>query len=225
MQVKAIVDPRRQPASGRVIPIGTHGLMTMPHERYCFNSRAGSAELALTLLPLSCGSEDALKFLARDLSLSGIEAVLAPSQNVDPAAFTPSRGQYRADILLNQARRTVGGRVLAVTDADLYVPGLNFVFGMANHPGGAAVVSLNRLRLAASARLLRERLLKEALHELGHTFGIGHCFDTQCVMSFSTSLSDVDCKTERFCPACGEKLTDQGPKRGVIPSKPTGESQ
>lgn len=163
----------------------------------------------LALLPVGCASGQELVFLAHDLARSGVVTTIAPSQSLDPGAYTPSRGQYRADMLLEQARRAIDGRVLAVTDADLYVSDLNFVFGVAELPGRAAVVSLHRLRSGANARLLRERLLKEALHEIGHTFGLRHCFDTRCVMSFSNSLSDADRKSERFCPSCREKLTNR----------------
>jgi archaemetzincin len=167
------------------------------------------ADPGLVLLPVGCASREELEFLARELSTSGIKTRIAPSQKLDSAAYTPSRGQYRAAMLLDQARRAVGGRVLAVTDADLYIPDLNFVFGVADLPGRAAVVSLHRLRVGAGAALLRERLLKEALHEIGHTFGLPHCFDTQCVMSFSNSLSNADRKSRRFCPSCREKLTNR----------------
>jgi len=186
-------------------------------ERHRLHRQSEPAEPELILLPVTCASGEELKLLAHDLSLSGIKTTIAQTQNIDPAAYAPSRGQYRGDMLLDQARRTISGRVLAVTDADLYVPDLNFIFGMADLPGRAAVVSLHRLRLGAGTALLRERLLKEALHEIGHTFGLAHCFDKQCVMSFSNSLSDADRKTRRFCSACQEKLTIRvaGAARGI----------
>ena len=65
---------------------------------------------------------------------------------------------------------------------DLYVPVLTFVFGEAQLEGNCAVVSTARLHeefygMPASDDLLGERLLKEAVHELGHTFGLRHCAD------------------------------------------------
>jgi archaemetzincin len=78
------------------------------------------------------------------------------------------------------------------------------VFGSAG--GRAAVVSIRRLRSGADAALLEQRLLKEAWHELGHTFGLGHCEDPHCVMSFSNSLADTDRKSSQFCNACQAKL-------------------
>jgi archaemetzincin len=200
--IKAIRDAPRHCAG----VLALRPVMTLA-ETYRLRSRSDPAEPRLVLLPVSCASGEELESLAHDLSRSGIKTTTAPNQNLDPTACTPSRGQYRADMLLDQAHRTVGGRVLAVTDADLYVQDLNFVFGMADLPGRAAVVSLHRLRLGADAALLRERLLKEALHEIGHTFGLPHCSDMRCVMSFSNSLSDADRKSRRFCPSCQKKLT------------------
>jgi archaemetzincin len=98
---------------------------------------------------------------------------------------------------------------LGVTDVDLYCEGLNFVFGIAESPGRAAVISTARLRAAANEALFRERVLKEAMHELGHTLGLGHCDDARCVMYFSNTLADTDRKGSRFCRNCRARLSAQ----------------
>ncbi len=159
-------------------------------------------ELLLLLIALGDGSE--LEWLVRNLSSAGFKVTIAPNQRIDPHSYTAARDQYRADRLLEQVRRATAGRVLAITGVDLYVPGLNFVFGLAGGP--AAVVSVHRLRNGADAELLEQRLLKEVWHELGHTFGLGHCEDPHCVMSFSNSLADTDRKSSRFCITCQSKL-------------------
>jgi archaemetzincin len=159
----------------------------------------------LLLLPIGCGDGPRLTALASNLSrTAGITVTIAPSEAVDPRSYNAVRGQHRADALLAQARRAAAGRVLAITDLDLYMPGLNFVFGMAE--GHAAVVSARRLRAGADAALLGQRLFKEALHEIGHSFGLGHCDDRRCVMSFSNSLLEADRKGPRFCSACHGRL-------------------
>jgi len=78
-----------------------------------------------------------------------------------------------------------------VVNVDLFVPSLNFVFGLA--AGNTAVISLARLRPEyygekKNEYLLRERALKESIHELGHTFGLPHCFNIRCIMHFQTAL-------------------------------------
>jgi archaemetzincin len=93
-----------------------------------------------------------------------------------------------------------------VTCRDLYVEGLNFVFGLADSPGKAAVISLHRLHADADGALFRARAVKEAMHELGHTRGLRHCADSRCVMAFSKSLADTDRKGKEFCSRCAQKL-------------------
>jgi hypothetical protein len=126
--IKVIFEAWRQRASVSAIALGP--IMALPRQ-------SEPAKPELILLPVTCASGEELKLLAHDLSLSGIKTTIAQNQNIDPAAYTASRGQYRGDMLLDQARQTVGGRVLVVTDADLYVPDPNFIFGMAD-PSGAS---------------------------------------------------------------------------------------
>jgi archaemetzincin len=98
-----------------------------------------------------------------------------------------------------------------VTEADLAIPTLTFVFGQAQLDGQVAVLSLARLRqefygLPSDETLLRERVTKEVLHELGHTFGLTHCAESKCVMSLATHIGLVDNKEERYCTHCGAHL-------------------
>jgi archaemetzincin len=98
-------------------------------------------------------------------------------------------------------------RVLAITEKDLFIPMLSFVFGQAQLQGQMAIVSLARLRqefyeLPANRALFLARALKETVHELGHTFGLTHCLDRKCPMSLSTSIQQVDGKTDEFCESC-----------------------
>ena len=119
------------------------------------------------------------------------------------------RGQFHSTAILDQLERTTdtGARVLGVGSCDLYVPVLTFVFGEARLDGNCAVVSTARLGeefygLPPSPALLRQRLIKEAVHELGHTFGLRHCPDWRCVMTSSHAVERLDVKTAEFCSRC-----------------------
>ena len=91
-------------------------------------------------------------------------------------------------------------RLLGIADVDLYAPDLNFVFGEADELRGVAAFSTARLRLAAeSTDRLRRRAATEAIHELGHTFGLRHCSRPSCVMWFSNTLAETDRKDVRPC--------------------------
>jgi len=133
----------------------------------------------------------------------------------DPAlAFDRSRGQYNSRQLLGQMLEEGPGRALGVTALDLFIPVLSFVFGEAQLGGRAALVSLHRLRseaygLRPDPALLLDRLVKEAMHELGHTHGLVHCPGLDCVMRSSTYVEDIDQKPDLFCESCWAKLPDR----------------
>lgn len=129
------------------------------------------------------------------------------------AAWHAGRGQCSAPMILNAVRPPSwkkGVKCLAVTDVDLFIEGLNFVFGQADLAGPAAVISLARLRnefygLPAEDDLFIERAAKEAAHEIGHTAGLVHC-KLPCVMYFSNSLSDTDRKSQGYCASCRARI-------------------
>lgn len=123
------------------------------------------------------------------------------------------RGQYISTVLLAElpSPPNLNDRVLGVADVDLFAPGLNFIFGEADIAGRRALISIIRLRqefygLPKNENLFQERTVKEAVHELGHTFGLEHCPNRACVMHFSNSLPDTDAKGWSFCPACSRKV-------------------
>jgi len=127
-------------------------------------------------------------------------------------AYDPERKQYFSSKLLAFLTKSEGEeRVVGIADVDLYVPRLNFVFGEADMVSGTAIVSLCRLRqehygLAPDEALFLERATKEIVHEVGHTFGLGHCPNNKCVMHFSNSLADTDLKEAFFCNKCRPKI-------------------
>jgi archaemetzincin len=128
----------------------------------------------------------------------------------EPAAYSAARAQWSSTAFLEALLPRVPGpatRLLGVTERDLFVPVLSFVYGQAQLGGRVAVVSLARLRpefhgLPPAADVLARRAAAEAVHEVGHTFGLVHCPDRRCPMSLSIDLPDLDGKTATPCPAC-----------------------
>jgi archaemetzincin len=163
----------------------------------------GRVDRAL-LEPLAEGLTQRLR-VACSIQPDGLEAEFA---------FNPLRRQYHSTEILKKLLQKPPSeiwKVLGVTEMDLYIPVLTFVFGEAQVSDGGAIVSTHRLRqefygLPADLELLRDRLLKEALHELGHTYGLRHCSDYLCVMSASHGVERIDLKRAEFCPACAPAL-------------------
>jgi archaemetzincin len=133
------------------------------------------------------------------------------TQRVDPAfAHHPERNQYHSSAIIEHlaARNGTSRELLVgVTDVDLYIPILTFVFGEAQLGGAIAVVSYHRLTqefygLPRSESLLTERLVKEAIHEVGHTAGLTHCDDYECVMAASHAVEWLDLKGASLCEQC-----------------------
>jgi archaemetzincin len=110
---------------------------------------------------------------------------------------------------------TKNDKWVAIVDVDLYIPILTFVFGEAQFDGNAAVVSTHRLTnqfygLPTNDKLIVQRLEKEVVHELGHTFGLYHCHQFECVMRSSTYVEEIDLKQPFPCDQCAFWLIHQG---------------
>jgi archaemetzincin len=155
---------------------------------------------------------DRLEFLAaRLIRIFRTPCQIRPEIHDISFAWHAGRDQHYSTMILQRLERAANldARTLGVTACDLFVPVLTFVFGEAQLEGNCAVVSLARLGdefygLPAREELLRERLLKEAVHELGHTFGLRHCADWRCVMASSYGVERVDVKGADFCTRCGK---------------------
>lgn len=174
----------------------------------------------LHVVPFYCGTAtDLIDGLEERLArVFGVRVEHHPPSFEPEVAYDASRGQYNSRILLAQLLRQApadDSRVLGVTALDLFIPVLTYVFGEAQVNGKAAVVSSHRLDnalygLPASHELLFERLCKEAIHELGHTYNLVHCHNAECVMTSSMQIDGVDLKSDRFCSRCKAALRHNG---------------
>jgi archaemetzincin len=164
---------------------------------------------------------DLLALLRRLVSREfGLPAqVLALAERPDETGYDPRRKQHSSRALVEwiDERRPAGiGRVLGLTDRDLFMPILTHVYGEAALGGRAAIVSTARMAehdgAPADAIRVRTRTAKEGLHELGHTLGLLHCDNARCLMARAAVLTHVDTKTTRLCPSCRDQLAALRPR-------------
>lgn len=117
------------------------------------------------------------------------------------------RKQYEANLILSDLEKNFDDKVLVLTNNDIYTQALNYIFGLARIKGKSAIVSMFRLNPAQykspeDNELLKERLVKESIHEMGHVFGLQHCKEQGCVMNISNNIRDIDNKSTNFCHMC-----------------------
>lgn len=129
-------------------------------------------------------------------------------------AYDEKRTQYYSTKILGELEKNAPKdciKVLAITREDLFIPILTHVYGEAQLGGRAAIVSISRLidyPETGDLKKSRERIVKEAAHELGHTFDLRHCEDQHCIMHYCRKLEDVDYKSDQFCRYCRIFLSD-----------------
>ena len=102
-------------------------------------------------------------------------------------------------------------KIIALVEADLFIPLFTHVFGEARQNGRVALVSLYRMQLPVDGETppkqqILERIAKIALHEMGHLLNLLHCDDKRCLMHFSGQVEDLDRTPFNFCRYCRRAL-------------------
>ncbi len=173
--------------------------------------------MTIAILPLMRVNEQTLKDLKAEIGntfLSKVE-ILAPVTSLPESTYEKAKEQYDADkvvkFLVDKTKDIDAEKILVVMAGDLFVSGMNFVYGAAQKGGKLCLISLYRLDQRfygkeTSYDTFKERAAKESIHELAHCFGLDHCKDKKCVMAFSNHMGSVDEKEKAFCDSCREKL-------------------
>jgi len=167
------------------------------------------------LLPVGKVDGALLRDLGRAIPRSlPVACEIFPAELDPTPSYHAERQQHHSSEILQRMQALVrpqDWRLLAVTDVDLYIPILKYVFGEAQMGGPCAVVSTHRLHqefygLDRDDALLGQRLLKESVHELGHTLDLRHCQDYTCVMASSHSVEWIDLRESTLCDSCRSKI-------------------
>ena len=171
--------------------------------------------MKINLVPLKFSNKAYLKKLIEELRRIFPVNIETIDVDIDLSrSYSSERKQYYSTKIIESAigkTDFIEGKILIVTEMDLYVPVLTFVFGEAQLNGKHSILSACRLHEEfytgiTNDKLFLERLKKEALHELGHNFGLLHCLDWDCVMHSSNSIEEVDIKGSFYCRHCHSDL-------------------
>jgi|ERR1035437_497869 archaemetzincin len=167
------------------------------------------------IVPVKFSNNSFLKKIIKELNrrFRSDISLLALDLDVEQA-YSEERGQFFSSQIIagtTALTKTIPGKILLITEVDLFVPVLTFVFGEAQLNGKHSVVSVCRLHEEfysgiSDDELLFQRTMKEILHELGHCFGLLHCIDWDCVMHSSQGIEEVDIKGNFYCKVCARSV-------------------
>ena len=127
-------------------------------------------------------------------------------------AYDSARGQYDALEILKHLsevlpRDALG--LLAITDRDIFIPSVNFVFGLGSYRQRVGVLSLFRYgadtRMTGDQGTVLRRSLTVAVHEFGHILSMRHCTAFRCIMNGTNSIEEADNHSLHLCPVCRRK--------------------
>ena len=130
-------------------------------------------------------------------------------------AYDPLRRQYNGVKLLkdvDSAYSSDSGKTIGLFCVDLFIPILTYIFGQSFLNGRTGIASLYRFSnerygMDSDDKYILDRFKKEVIHELGHTFGLIHCYISTCVMRSSTYVEDIDQKNATLCLNCRNVLS------------------
>jgi archaemetzincin len=162
---------------------------------------------------ISFGSFDIsfLEPIAQKVETSLFSKTQIKNANIDLSDFYDlKRNQYNANSILKHIENRFSndtGKTIGLLNVDLFIPIFTYIFGQAYFNGKTGIASAFRLRnerygLKPDKNIFFNRFIKEIIHELGHMFGLYHCYMPDCVMRSSTYVEDIDQKSMELCKSC-----------------------
>ena len=171
---------------------------------------------SITLISIGYFEKELLEMVVGDVEREFLLPVKTKEGHLYLSEFyDPARRQYDGNRLIHEIDARFGSdtdKTIGLFNVDLYIPILTYIFGQAYLGGRSGIASIYRLSnelygIKADEKLFIDRIRKEVIHELGHTFGLIHCRNSDCVMRSSTYVEDIDQKGAEFCGQCKAMFT------------------
>jgi archaemetzincin len=148
-----------------------------------------------------------------------------PRLDLPEQAYYEPRRRYRAEKILPFLLEKLpgdGDRILGLTGVDISTSKGSAedwgILGLAKAGGKACIISAFRCHLRSMDRVPAGILLaKVAVHEVGHTLGLGHCMTMGCLMEDTGGMVHTYDGNFDICEHCRSKLKAGG---YVLPDQP-----
>lgn len=177
--------------------------------------------LVVHLVPIGSVPDETMELTAKALrEHAPVDPIIEPRHGFPRHTRSSRPGAYKAIELLgwlDQLAIPRTGKIMGVTDADIVTPKGKHpiwgILGMGSIDGRCSVISTYRMerkweRGGAPPGLVRERLWKIAIHELGHTLGLDHCPKVGCIMEDGHGTVKTVDRDTALCDDCATRFAD-----------------
>jgi archaemetzincin len=171
--------------------------------------------MVVHLVPIGVVPQEMLDQVVKGLrEHAPVDPVLEQAQDFPASARSPDKNRYRAAALLDWLANLPidkTGKIMGITESDIFHPKGNIprwgILGLGSLDGRCSVLSTWRMKRkwengGAPDWLVRERLWKTAIHELGHTLGLEHCPTVGCIMEDGHGTVKTTDREKELCPEC-----------------------
>lgn len=174
-----------------------------------------SIPITICVQPLAFTNQELLNHLKKDIqNYYHFNVIILENKELPTEAYYQPRNRYKANKLIwwlwkikpNNADYIIGISTKDISskkgdNPDFGIMGLGFC------PGKSSVISTYRIK-TPNQTLLKERLSKIALHEIGHNLGLGHCSITKdCFMhAAEASIKQIDREKLDLCANCKKMI-------------------
>ena len=157
--------------------------------------------------PLGDVKQEYLELVEKTVeSFYGFECIVNPKAPLTNNLLAESKTRYSANKILRQYRGK--DNYLILTEKDIATPSRGYpewgVLGLGYRPGSVCVVSTFRMKRNVSVDVIKDRIKKVSIHEVGHNLGLDHCTNhPECLMNDANgTIKQVDREKMWLCDRC-----------------------